>query len=66
MLNALKGYDVGNKEYVLLMRGDLHHVESGAKFKSPRQITFIDGHYHDWRCIKKSDERFGLKGEPRS
>ena len=47
----LKGV-IGNNGHRLLRSGDLHHVESGARLKSPRRVKFVDG--------------FGLEVEPRS
>ena len=38
----LKGV-MGNNGHVLLKSEDLHHVERGARLKSPRRVTFVDG-----------------------
>ena len=42
----LKGVSVNNG-HVLLREGDLDHVESGARLKSQKRVTFVDGDYHD-------------------
>ena len=43
----LKGV-MDNNGHVLLRGGDLDHVESGARLKSQKRVTFVDGDYHDW------------------
>ena len=58
-LKAIKG----NNGHVLLKSEDLHHFESGARLKSPRRVTFVDGDYNDGLCRKKVDNGFGLEGE---
>ena len=42
----LKGV-MGNNDHVLLRSGDLNHVESGARLKSQKKVTFVDGDYHN-------------------
>ena len=37
----------------------------GARLKSPRRVTFVDGDYDDGWCTKKVDDGFGLEGESR-
>lgn len=60
----LKGV-MGNIGHVLLKSRDLHHVERGARLKSPRRVTFDDGGHNERWCTKKIDDGFGLEEEPR-
>ena len=57
---ALEGID-GQQ---LLRSGELRHVESDARLKSPRIVTLVNSDYYDMWCTKKVDNGFVLEGKP--